>query len=153
MENQVLGGNTPAKTTSKKPFFAVLVAILLLASLGANVYLLLTRPKESKIGTICGDEIIKEYNDFYETTENYDEDKKQIISKVQGLANYKEDANCVMLEAILVRDKKASYETILKLVENGENPSLKIREIQDLNSLENSVKTIILDDVKDEQDV
>ena len=127
-----------AKKSKKWP--KVLLAVVLVASLAGNAFLVFEKlntkqEEKSKVGTVCGDEIISKFNNVYETYETYEQEKGKITSEIKAKSGFEEDVNCLIILQNTEKITSELYKKIEELVNKGQNPSLKIRNVRDLDSI------------------
>ena len=132
-----------AKKSKKWP--KALLAVVLVASLAGNVFLVFEKLNTSQggintSGSICGDEIIEKYNAAYE---KYSDEFEFSVSEIESKPNYKKDPNCVAIHVLTKKYKREdftdSYKLLKQNVLSNNNPSLKINGLASLNILEMDV--------------
>lgn len=123
----------------KKNILLVLLGVLLVGSLGVNVWFALNQKSEtvSKVGSVCGDSIISKYNDIQAaTSDEYSAKIKEVVDEIKAKNGYAEDSNCAMIELVSgLGDNKALYAKLEEFANNGENSSLKIRGLVGLPNI------------------
>lgn len=113
----------------------IMVFLLLLSLIGNGIMgynVVFNRPK---VGTICGDSVIAEYNKAYEDLNNYRSELEKVASSIKSKKDYSSDVNCLTMAYLGTNRPKDLYTKIGDLIKKGENPSLNIMGIGSYKSI------------------
>jgi len=130
------------KMTKHKILFGVVLLIAVVSS-GLNVVQVIKNKNDinaikSYVGSVCGDEMIKKYNDlgYNSTKENYPEKAKAISEEVSKKVDNEKDVNCVTIRFLAgTNNQEEAYKKLEAFVNKGENPSLKIKGVGSLEKM------------------
>lgn len=128
--------------TKHKILFGVVLLIAVVSS-GLNVVQVIKNKNDiaamkNPVGSVCGDEMIKKYNDlgYSSTKENYPEKAKAISEEVSKKADNEKDVNCVAIRFLAgTNNQEETYKKLEAFVNKGKNPSLKIEGIGSLEKM------------------
>ena len=90
------------------------------------------------VGSVCGNEMIKKYNDlgYNGEKESYPEKAKAISEEVSKKADNEKDVNCVAIRFLAgTNNQEETYKKLEAFVNKGENPSLKIKGVGSLEKM------------------
>ena len=129
----------------------IMVFLLLLSLIGNGIMGYNVVFNKPKVGTICGDSVIAEYNKAYEDLNNYRSELEKVASSIKSKKDYSSDVNCLTMAYLGTNRPKDLYAKIGDLIKNGENPSLNIMGLESYRSMapvnsngsveENSIKS------------
>ena len=131
-----------AKKSKKWP--KVLLALVLVASLAGNGYLVFEKlnaksEEKSKVGTVCGDDIVDKYNKLYADSTTNNDKYSSLLKEIESKENYKEDVNCVYLGYIIsasIANDASTYVNLLEAnVNKNINPSLNIESVKSITQI------------------
>lgn len=126
-----------AKKSKKWP--KVLLAVVLVASLVGNAWLLLSKPE--KAGSRCDNQMIEKYNVYLRESSITDEKNKAFLKEFTEKDSEGKDPNCQLivyslaLSLLDVETAKKAYQYLEELDKKEIYPSLKIQTIQDLEGM------------------
>ncbi len=113
----------------------IMVFLFLLSLIGNGIMgynFIFNKPK---VGTICGDSVIAEYNKAYEDLNNYRSELEKVASSIKSKKDYSSDVNCLTMAYLGTNRPKDLYSKIGDLIKKGENPSLNIMGIGSYKSI------------------
>lgn len=127
---------------SKKIFFISIAALFSIALVLGAVYFLGRYEivdRTSRPGSVCGDDIIKKYNDLYDNPDTSSDKYKQLTEEIKNKEGYTDDVDC-MYVTFLASSRSGdplddSYSKSKKFIEEGYNPSLKLKDIYSLDGM------------------
>lgn len=119
----------------KKKILIGAVGILLVASLGVNAWLFLQNQelsgRASRVGSVCGDEDVKKFNNLISGDIDLDKIKEFSNSIKEKSGDSDSDANCIyinLISSVFNSDKdlyKNNLSKLRSLNSEGQNPSMK----------------------------
>ena len=113
----------------------IMVFLLLLSLIGNGIMgynVVFNRPK---VGTICSDSVIAEYNKAYEDLNNYRSELEKVANSIKSKKDCSSDVNCLTMAYLGTNRPKDLYAKIGDLIKKGENPSLNIMGIGSYKSI------------------
>ncbi|MDO4868611.1 MAG: hypothetical protein Q4A23_03090 [bacterium] len=113
----------------------IIVFLLLLSLIGNGIMGYSVVFNKPKVGTICGDSVIAEYNKAYEDLNNYRNELEKVASSIKSKKDYSSDVNCLTMTYLGTNRPKDLYVKIGDLIKKGENPSLNIMGIGSYKSI------------------
>ena len=129
----------------------LVVAGLLLVSLAANGMMgwaiISNRPT---IGAVCGESVIAEHNKIMDdkAQSDYKTVLKNNAAKIKAIKNYEKDVNCVAILTISdmflddSSDMNKNVSILNSFINKGQNPSLKIKNIQSYYTFKDAIEII-----------
>lgn len=115
-----------------KILFGVVLVIAVLSA-GLNVVQVIKNKNDiaamkNPVGSVCGDDIINKYNNIKGKKEEYVKNAKALGDEISKKAGNEKDSNCVMMRLFIgTENQEKTFKTLEEMINNGQNPSLKIR--------------------------
>lgn len=126
--------------TKHKILFGVVLAIAVLSA-GLNVVQVIKNKNDiaamkNPVGSVCGNEIIDKYNNLGGKKEEYAKNAKALGEEISKKSGNEKDANCVAIRFFIGTDnQEKTFKNLEEMVNKGQNPSLRIRGIESIESM------------------